>query len=61
MHDYATGSRKRGPTAEAQIQNERVTARIVRESDGTHHKEYHANGRVYESLTALQNALGDRR
>lgn len=44
-----------------QLQNERVTARIVRKSDGTHHKEYHVNGRVYGSLTALQDALGDKR
>jgi hypothetical protein len=30
-----------------------VTARIVREDDGTRHREYHANGRVYGSLDAL--------
>jgi len=35
------------------LQNQRVTARIVREPDGTRHHEYQANSRVYDSLDAL--------
>lgn len=46
-----------GPTAEAPIHNERVTARIVREDDGTTHHRYHVDGCVYESLAALKTAL----
>jgi hypothetical protein len=36
------------------LQNMRVTARIVREDDGTQRTEYRANGRVYPSLAALR-------
>jgi hypothetical protein len=50
-----------GPTAEAPTENERVTARIVREDDGTTHHRYHVGGRVFESLTALRAALGGQR
>lgn len=45
---------------EAQTKNERVTARIVRESDGTTRKEYSAGGRSYGSLDALKQALAGR-
>jgi hypothetical protein len=42
---------------EALTKNERVTARIVRESDETTHHEYRVGGRVYGSLDALNAAL----
>lgn len=42
-------------------ENERVTARIVREDDGTTHHQYSIGGRVYGSLTELRVALGDQR
>lgn len=61
MHDYATEARKTASTAEVPTENERVTARIVREGDGTTHHQYSVGGRVYESLTELRAALGDRR
>ena len=38
-------------------QNTRVTARIVREDDGTIRKEYRVSGRVYASLEELSSAL----
>jgi len=41
----------------APAENQRVTARIVRESGGTTHREYCAGGRSYGSLEALQAAL----
>jgi len=40
-------------------QNQRITARIVREDDGTQHREYRVNGLVYGSLGALNEALGE--
>jgi hypothetical protein len=46
--------------AEAPTENERVTARIVREDDGTTHHRYHVGGKVFESLTALRAALGSQ-
>ena len=42
---------------EAPTENKRVTARIVREADGTTHHRYHVGGKVFESLTALKTAL----
>jgi hypothetical protein len=45
---------------EAPTQNQRVTARIVREDDGTTRTEYRAHGRLYDSLEALRDALGGR-
>jgi hypothetical protein len=56
MSKNASGSRKRGPTTEAPTRNKRVTARIVREDDGTTHTEYRVSGRVYGSLEALKGA-----
>jgi len=38
-------------------ENERVTARIDREDDGTIHHEYRAGGRAFGSLEALNAAL----
>jgi hypothetical protein len=35
------------------LEEQRITARIVREADGTHHREYRANGHVYRSLNEL--------
>lgn len=52
------GLRTRDRPTAAQIQNERVTARIIRNSDGTRHKEYRVGSRVYGSLEELQAALG---
>ena len=46
---------------EAPTENERVTARIVRESDGTTYHEYRVGGRVYGSLDALNEALEGHR
>jgi len=43
---------------EAPTKNERVTARIVRESDGTTRTEYNVSGRVYGSLEAVRDAVG---
>jgi len=45
---------------EAPTENQRVTARIVREDDGTTRKEYRAGGRVYGSLESLRDALSGR-
>ncbi|WP_193366324.1 hypothetical protein [Halosimplex carlsbadense] len=42
------------------LQNQRVTARIVRKNDGTTRREYRIGGRVYHSLEALRDALGGR-
>jgi len=55
-----TRSSGKEPT-EAPIQNERVTARIVRKDDGTTHHRYHVGGRVFKSLAALRTALEGRR
>jgi len=41
----------------AVAQNQRVTARIVREGDGTTRTEYRVGGRVYGSLKAVRAAL----
>jgi len=44
----------------AVVQNQRVTARIVREDDGTTRTVYRAHGRFYDSLEALRDALSGR-
>lgn len=41
--------------------NRRVTARIVREDDGSAHTVYHVGGRAYASVEALKTALGGQR
>lgn len=43
---------------EEPLSDTRVTARIIREADGSTHHEYHADGRSYGSLTALKAAEG---
>lgn len=56
MSSNVSGSRKRGPTTEAPTENKRVTARIVREDDGTTRTQYRVGGRIYGSLEALRAA-----
>jgi hypothetical protein len=55
MSMNASGSCNNGPTTAVSTRNQRVTARIVRAPDGTLHHEYTADGRVYDSLAALQS------
>lgn len=40
------------------LQNTRVTARIIRDDDGTRRRVYEAHGREFGSRAALKEALG---
>jgi len=57
MSIEATQGLQDGPTEEAPTENHRVTARMVRQPDGTTRTEYTAAGRSYSSLKALKQAL----
>ena len=57
MEPKNIGVRKSTPTSVASSTNERVTARIVRESDGTTHHEYQVGTDTYGSLEALSARL----
>lgn len=61
MHDYATGPRKTGPTAAESTQNHRVTARTVRNADGSTRTVYRVDGREVGSRAELEAVMGGQR
>jgi len=61
MHDYASRGFESRERPEAPTQNHRVTARTVRNADGSTRTVYRVNGRDVGSRAALEAAMGGQR